>query len=232
MKTFSKACFSKSDGFTLIEILVALFLVSLILVTVAYNTSAFSPHTRLLETFDNLERAVRFCRDEAILRNRIIRLNIDLQLEDEQSFVVEYAPEADFVMSSAMISDSKIANAISEEELEKRKSKFNKAFQPVREFSEESEKINSNVRVIGVGTSLTSTLQLMGSNGQIFFYPSGEKDATVIILGTDEEIATLKIEPFTMDFERTFYPIEDEYDDILEFYFTRAKGLYEEWLKS
>lgn len=201
------------------------------MVTVAYNSSAFSPHTKLLETFDAFERAVRFARDEAVLRNRIIRLNINLQSEEEQSFKVEYAPEANFVMSSFMNPDSKEAENLNDEELAKRKEKFNKSFQPVQEFSEDDEKINSAVQVIGVGSALTSTLQLTGSNGYIFFYPSGEKDAAIIIMGTEEEIATLTIEPFTMEFKRNFYKIEGESGDLLEFYITRAKSLYEDWLK-
>jgi hypothetical protein len=201
------------------------------MVTVAYNSSAFSPHTKLLETLDSFERAVRFSRDEAVLRNRITRLNINLQSEDEQSYKVEYAPEANFVMSAFLNPDSKEAENLNDEELEKRKSKFNKSFQPVREFSEDPETINSAVQVVGVGSSLTNSLQLTGSNGYIFFYPSGEKDAAIIILGTEEEIATLTIEPFTMEFERNFYRINGESGDLLEFYISRAKELYEEWLK-
>ena len=201
------------------------------MVTIAYNSSAFSPHTKLLETLDSFERAVRFSRDEAVLRNRIIRLNVNLQSEEEQSYKIEYAPEADFVMSSFMNPDSKEAENLNDEELEKRKSRFNKAFQPVQEFSEDPEIINSAVQVIGVGSALTNTLQLTGSNGYVFFYPTGEKDAAIIILGTEEEIATLTIEPFTMEFERNFYRIEGESGDLLEFYINRAKSLYEDWLK-
>lgn len=209
----------------------ALFLVTLLLVTVAYNSSAFSPHSKLLGALDDFERAVRFCRDEAVLRNRIIRLNISMESESEQSFTVEYAPEANFVMSSALLSGSKESELLNEEELQKRKNRFDKTFQPVKEFSEEAQEIETPVQVIGVGSSLSNNLQMTGSHGHIFFYPSGEKDAAIIILGTEEEIATLAIEPFTMDFERNFYRIEGETGDLLEFYISRAKQLYEDWLK-
>lgn len=153
-----------------------------------------------------------------------------MESEDEQSFKVEYAPESDFVMSSVMLSGSKEAEILNADELENRRSQFHKAFQPVMEFSEEEEKINSAVQVVGVGSGLTNTLQLTGSRGYVFFYPSGEKDAAIFVFATEEEIATLEIEPFTMEFERNFYRIEGEKGDLLDFSISRAKELYEGWL--
>lgn len=217
------------EGFTLIEILVALFLVALVLTTFSYSTGMFSPHQKLVETLDNFERAVRFSRDESVLRNRIIRLLINYNGE-QQNFSVEYGPDANFVLPAQFLTKSDEAELLNEEELAKKKESINKAFSKVEEFQEEPQEINDLVRVIGVGSSLTNTLQL-NDGANLFFYPSGEKDAAIIIAATDGEIATLTIEPFTMDFERKFYKIDGETGDLLEFQIQKAKSLYEEWLK-
>lgn len=178
---------------------------------------------------DNFERAVRFSHDESILRNRIIRLLIRFDGE-AQNFTVEYGPDSDFVLPAQFLTDSEQAELLNDEELAKKRKEIDKAFSKVEEFQEEPQEINDMVRIIGVGSSLTNSLEL-SEGANLFFYPSGEKDAAIIIIATDEEIGTLEIEPFTMDFKREFYRIEGDTGDILEFQLQRAKALYEEWLK-
>ncbi len=178
---------------------------------------------------DNLERAVRFSHDESILRNRIIRLLIRFDGEN-QNFTVEYGQDSNFVLPAQFLTDSEEAGLLDDEELAKKRQEIDKAFSKVEEFQEEPEEIHEFVRVVGVGSSLTNSLEL-SEGANLFFYPSGEKDAAIIILATDEEIGTLEIEPFTMDFKREFYRIEGDIGDTLEFQLSRAKALYEDWLK-
>jgi hypothetical protein len=208
---------------------VALFLVALVLTTFSFSSGMFSQHQKLVETLDNFERAVRFSQDESVLRNRIVRLLIRFDGEN-QNFSVEYGPDADFVLPAQFLMKSEEAELLDEKELAKKKDQINKAFSKVEEFLEEPEEINDLVRIIGVGSSLTNTLQL-NDGANLFAYPSGEKDAALIIVATDEEIATLEVEPFTMDFKRNFYRIEGETGDLLDFQIQKAKSLYEEWLK-
>lgn len=210
----------------------ALFLVGLVLTTFTFSSNLFSPHEKLVETLDNFERAVRFSQDESVLRNRIVRLLIKFgNGEDgEQTFTVEYGPDADFVLPAQFLTESDEAELLSPEELAKKRKEIDKAFSKVEEFQEEPEEISDQVRVVGVGSSLTNSLEL-ADGANLFFYPSGEKDAGIIIVANDEEIATLEIEPFTMDFKRTFYKIEGDNGDLLEFQLQQAKARYEDWLK-
>lgn len=201
----------------------------LVLTTFTFSSNLFSPHEKLVETLDNFERAVRFSQDEAVLRNRIVRLLIVFN-EEGSSFTVEYGPDADFVLPAQFLTQSEEADLLGEEELAKKRKEIDKAFSKVEEFQEEPEPISDLVRVIGVGSSLTNSLEL-SEGANLFFYPSGEKDAAIIIIGNDEEIATLEVEPFTMDFKRTFYKIDGDIGDILEFQLQRAKALYEDWLR-
>ena len=47
---------------------------------------------------DKLERAVRFGVDEAILRNRIVRVHLLLDAYPQQ-YALEYAPDEKFILS-------------------------------------------------------------------------------------------------------------------------------------
>lgn len=189
----------------------------------------FGSHQKLVDTVNNLERAARFAANEAVLRNRIVRLAIKLEGE-EQTFTVQYGPDSSFVLPVQYLTDTPEAGLLDEDQLAAKRKEVEKAFQNVQEFQEGPLEIEDLVTVVGAATSLTNSLQLSGQVS-LFFYPSGEKDGAIIILGTEEEMATFEIAPFTMDFERNFYEIDGDTGDILEFQINKAKSFYEEWLK-
>ncbi len=215
------------DGFTLIEILVALFLVALLITSFTMSGSMFDPHRKLEEAMDNIERAVRFSQDESVLKNGIVRIVIKANA-DPNSFTVEYTTDTDFVLPAKLFDEQASLDGYSDEEIEAKKKKVEGQFNKVREFQEEPIEFNDQIRIIGVGTTLLNNLQVY-SESSIFFYPSGEKDGAIVILANAEEIATLSIEPFTLDFKRKFYRIEgDNIDD--EFFSRKAEELYKDWL--
>ena len=229
---------TNSSGFSLLEILVALFLAALILgVAVGVN---FEPSSRnqLLEAMDLMERAVRFGVDEATLRNRIVRLHFLLE-ETPQQLSLEYASDETFVLSKKILDWNNEDDLGKEEKEEQRKflEDISKQFQPVDEFEEENLSLPEGVRVFGVGTSTLERL-ISAPEVSVFIYPSGEKDGALIVLGTEEEMASLKIEEFTLDFERSWIEnppsLSDDDDDEAPLptpaQLKKSKDLFEKWL--
>lgn len=226
---FSKSLRVKGHtGFTLIEILVALFLIALVLTSFNMSGSMFSPHQKLEESLDTLERAVRFSSDESILKNRIIRVLINANV-DPNTLTVEYANDNDFILPSKLFDEQATLDGLSEKDIAKQKKKVENQFSKVREFQEDPIEFSDQVHIIAVGTTLTNNLQIF-TESNLFFYPSGEKDGALIILANAEEIATLSIEPFTLDFKRNFYTINNNANVDDEFLSNKAQELYKDWL--
>lgn len=190
--------------------------------------SMFDPHRKLEETLDNIERAVRFSQDESVLKNSIVRIVLNATA-DPNSFTVEYTSDTDFVLPSKLFDEQASLDGYTEEEIEEKKKRVEGQFNKVREFQEDPIEFDDQVRIIGVGTTLLNNLQLY-SESSIFFYPSGEKDGAIIIIANTEEVATLSIEPFTLDFKRKFYRIEGDTAIDDDFFSGKAQELYKDWL--
>jgi prepilin-type N-terminal cleavage/methylation domain-containing protein len=75
-KTFKKIL-SHDQGFSLIEILVALLLAALIF-TALPSSEDSRRHRDLQNAVNDLDRAVRFASNESVLRNTLVRLNVNL----------------------------------------------------------------------------------------------------------------------------------------------------------
>ena len=230
---------TEPGGFSLLEILIALFIGAIILGLGLGLKFGSSDRERMEETMELIERAVRFGVDEAVLRNRIVRLHFLLD-EQPQQFTMEYAPEEDFVLSKKVV-DWESEDDLGEEEKKEQRElleEINKQFQPVREFQEEAQALPEGVRVFGVATSAFERL-IVGPEVSLFIYPTGEKDGALVVLGNGGEMATLSIEEFTLDFARKWIKnppslSEDGDDDDLEIpteaQMEKAKGLFEQWL--
>lgn len=220
----------RQDGFTLIEILVALFLMTFVLLFSIGNP--FSSRDSLKKTLDGIERGVRFSVDEAALRNSIVRMHFFLDSEP-QEYAIEYGPNDNFILP---LSPFKYKGELSEKEQEERAKEtenLNKNFNKVQEFQDENEKLPHDVKVIGVGTSLYDEL-IIDFEASFYIYPTGEKDNVIIILGTDEELAVLTVDAFTMDIEVNYTPIDPEIstDDLPEAQIELAQDIFKKWLKN
>lgn len=216
-----------NKGFTLIEMLVALLLVTIVL-TVVSGTS-FSTRRNLDEALNDIERAVRFSVDESALRNSIVRVRFKFD-EDPQLWSVEFGPNSNFVLPPRSTSTSQ---SKSEEEQEKKVQKdLNKKFSKVKEFQESDREFPLGVKIIGIASNLTQAMVLNGDNS-IYIYPTGEKDSAIIIVASDDELASIKISPFTMDIEREYFSIElTDGEDILDAQIELAERIYQEWQKN
>ena len=216
-------------GFSLIEILVAMALVSIILLIAV--GSDFSNRKSLDQVLDNYERIIRFSTDEASLKNSFVRMNIDFEKDNGQNLSLEYSDDKDFIIDADF---QKSLNEVSESEkefVEKKQKEQDSSFSTVEEFDAEEFEVPPNVRILGVGSELTESFRTTGKI-QLYFYPNGQKDASIIVFATEDEIATLEVEPFRRVINRTYAVMPEEIpDDYEEFLLERANEIYKEWLE-
>lgn len=210
------------DGFTLLEILVALVLVTFIMALVTGDN--FSSRKNLDEVLERFESAIRFSTDEAILRNSIVRLHINFD-KTPQEFVVEYGPNGRFVIPKRVVAGP----TGDKEEDQKNNKEFDQLFSPVPEFEEISREILPDIQILGASTALSSQLLALGTLS-IFFYPSGERDPALIIFGTDDEVATLQVEPFVKTINREYRKLTDlERKDLDDSHLKIVSEIYQKW---
>lgn len=221
---------NNSRGFSLLEILVALAIGASLYGL--YQAGGSSGRKNLDELALNLERSVRYSVDEAALRNAIVRIHF-LFDSDPQEYAVEFGPDDSFVLPIIKGGGSEGVSLRDREKYVKQIEGLNKNFNLVQEFDEKNKQISEFISVVAVGTSLSENL-ITDFHASIYFYPSGEKDSAIIILGSDEEVLALTIDPFTLEMERVYRAFEmEEYnkEEILAKQKELAKELFNEWIK-
>jgi prepilin-type N-terminal cleavage/methylation domain-containing protein len=223
-KTFN---LTKCDqGFSLIEILVALVLAALIFLVIPTSDNV-QKHRDLQTALDDLDRSVRFAGNEAVLRNSVVRLKISLDKKPVE-YTVEFGPTGNFPLPDLT---EKTSMSLQEEKVEQeKKANLNKQFNKVDEFEDIKHKFSENVEVLGMATTTSKNLIKEGE-AYLYFYPTGEKDGGIIILSTIEEIAYIEIAPFLSETNLVFKPLNTssvaKLEDILQ---TRMDEVYKEWL--
>jgi prepilin-type N-terminal cleavage/methylation domain-containing protein len=224
--TKSRFKLNNQEGFSLIEVLVALFVVTIILSAVI--STPFSSRQKLDEAISDAERSLRFSTDEATLKNSIIRLHYLLDKEP-QEYAVEFGPSKSFILPT--ISKEKSKSREDQEKDAKKLKKINQMFNRVSEFQDKNKVVPDDVKIIAIGTSADEGI-ITDFEASVYVYPSGEKDGAIIIFGTEEEVASLSINPFTNDFERKYRKIEgSDTEELEEVHINMAEELYKEWLK-
>jgi len=182
----------------------------------------------LEESVLNIQRAVRFSVDEAILRNSMTRVLIDLDAE-QVTYSVEYGPGAGLVLPE-VVDESKLS--ISEKENQTKVLKgLNSQFKKVSEFSEEDKKLPEGIRISGVASSYLSSIKMDGKVA-IYFYPTGERDNALIFFTSEDELASLDIPPFEDTTRKTYYTFTESekvnFEDSVD---VKMREMFESWLK-
>lgn len=217
-----------NQGFTLIEILVALVLIVLVMSLALSNP--FSSRKDLDHEVSSIERAIRFMTDEAALKNAVVRLHFILGKE-VQEYAVEYGPSDSFILPPKPEFETKTETKEEEEKKKKDLKKINLKFNKITEFQEKNSELPDNIKVIGVATPQSDKLQTTGE-ASIYAFPSGEKDEALVILGSDEDIISIKVNPFSMDITHQTYPLGKISDkDLAEKQQKKAKEIFEKWQK-
>ncbi len=220
---------SGDQGFSLLEILVAMVLVTLVL---GYSINfTLNSRAKLEEAINDIERAVRFGTDEAALRSAMVRVHFMLT-EKPHQLALEYGPGDGFVIPAKLVEEPDAVTGRAEEEAQDElDKKLNQQFNRISEFRDKNIEFDEVVSVLGVGTTLIPKLITKGGPA-VYLYPSGERDGAIIILATDEEMATIEIAPFSGDMQVNYYPFDEtlSLSDIEDKKVSRARELYEEWL--
>ena len=217
---------SNHQGFSLIEILVALVLAALIFLAIP-SSDHVQKHRDLKTAVDDLDRSVRFASNESVLRNTVVRLRISLD-KSPIEYTVEYGPAGNLPLPDM---PEKLSKSLEEEkaDLEKRAS-LDRQFTKVEEFEDIKHDISDYVTILGMASSSQNALMKDGE-AVLYFYPTGEKDAGLIIFSTTDEIAYLEIAPFLSETNSVFEPLPTsgvaKLEDILQ---TRMDEVYKQWL--
>lgn len=107
----------------------------------------------------------------------------------------------------------------------------NQKFQRITDYQAENIVIPSAIKVIGVASNLQTGLVKEGE-GFVYIYPNGEKDAALLILASDDEILTIKIDPYSDKMDRAFKEIKIENEDmLLDEQDKLAKEIYTAWVR-
>lgn len=216
------------QGFTIVEILVALFLIALVL-SLALSDN-FSTSDDLDKEASNMQRAVRFMSDESALRNSVVRLHFLLDKEP-QEYAVEYGPGDSFILPPAQEFETATLSPEEEEKIKKSLKATNMKFNKIQEFQESNTEISENVKVLGIGHATSKRLSDKGEVS-LYAFPTGEKDDALIIMASDEEVVSLRVNPFSQDVDKKSYKLENIGNrDLIIIQKEKAKEIFEEWLK-
>jgi prepilin-type N-terminal cleavage/methylation domain-containing protein len=213
-------------GFSLIEILVALLLVSLVVMSFPSDDTT-EKHRNLKTAVADIERSIRFASNESILRNTVVRLRIAFDKEPIE-YNVEYGPPGNMPLPDMT---EKVHLSLDEQKAEEDKaSNLNKQFTKVEEFEEIRHELSPYVQILGVATSYQKKI-ITETEASIYFYSTGEKDAALIFFATDDEVAYIDVQPFLSENRTVFQALNPESvakkEDILQ---TKMDEVYREWI--
>ncbi len=198
----SRPQLSQDQGFSLMEILVALLLAAIIFTSLPSSEDS-RRHRDIQNALNDLDRAVRFASNEAVLRNTLVRLNVNLEKMPIE-YSVEYGPRENMILPSMQD-----VSKLSLEEVEKEKKKasaIDSQFTLVEEFKDITREFSPEVEVLGVATSFQKTL-IRDTKASIYFYPTGERDGALFFLGTQDELAYLEVLPFQEKTNAEYFPV-------------------------
>ncbi len=213
-------------GFSLIEIMVALVLAALVFLAVPSGDNA-QKHRALQTDMDNLDRSIRFAANEAVLRNTVVRLRISLD-ESPVQYTVEYGPAGNLPLPD-MPENLDSLSLAQQKAMQDKTTALSRQFTKVSEFEDIKRQVSDDVTIFGVATNAQKGIMKDGE-ANIYFYPTGEKDAALIFFSTTEEVAHLEIEPFLQETRKVFFTLDTsrvaKLEDLIQ---TRMSEVYQEW---
>lgn len=212
------------SGFTLIEVLVALLLVSLVMLL--WPAGADESHRELTSTVESLERSIQFASNESILRNTVVRLRISLE-KSPVEYTVEYGPAGNLPLPDM---PEETVKSLAAEKADKDKlAQLDKQFTKVEEFEDLKVELSDEVTILGVAASSQKKL-ITDGEASVYFYPTGEKDSALIFFSTLNEVAWIEVQPFLSETKSMYEAIDTKrvakLEDVLQ---TRMDEVYKEW---
>jgi len=216
------------QGFTLIEVLMAIFLI-FVVVSIVPLTTGGDERSYLEDSVTKIERAIRFATNESILRNKIVRIKFILE-ELPITYTIEYGQSANLVLPEAQ--DLERLSLSERKAALKKSKKIDSQFIPVEEFEADNEPLPEVVSIYALGTTYYPDLMKDGTL-YIYFYPTGEKDSSILFLNTSQEMVYLKILPFEDRNSKKFIVFDEfQLEDIEKTLERKSKELFDQWLKN
>lgn len=183
---------------------------------------------KLETSVDNFDRAIRFAANEAILRNAIVRIKLDLS-EDPIQYTVQFGPAGNFVLPK--YEDTSRMTLQERENYEQNLSQVDGQFHDIEEFKNSSATLEEGITILGMASSYQKLIRTNGVQG-IYFYPTGEKDDAIVFFSSNEELAAMSIPAFEPDTAIEYYQYSESdlatLDDAQE---NKMKEMYDQWLK-
>ena len=206
----------------------AIFLI-FVVVSIVPLTVGETERSKLEDTLKKLERTVKFATNESILRNKIVRIKFLLD-EVPVTYTIEYGQSANIVLpANEDVDKLSLREREAQQKVQKR---LDSKFIAIQEFEDDNEPINESINIIGFGTTYYPELLKEGT-AYIYFYPTGDKDNSIILLNTNEEMASLIVYPFEDRTKKEFFPFQDfELEDIDNVIERKAKELFDLWLRN
>lgn len=231
VKTYKRSAhlrlLSTKGGFTIVEILIALVLVGVVFSIIPFSLTA-TEREKIQESLTKLDRAILYAANESILRNSIIRIKIEFD-QNPVEYSIEFGESSRMILPQTK-DTSKLSFKERELELEKVK-KLDTQFAKIEEYRDSNETLPEGILLYGLGTTYALELITYGS-ASIYFYPNGERDGSIIIISSSEEISTLEVSPFEDITIDKYYPFSDSDQHNLDYALeAKAKGIFEAWLK-
>ena len=224
----NRPLYLSTKGFTLLEILIALGLMSLVF-SFALNYN-FSSRQLLEAEVKKIERAIRYSGDETSLRNKIIRIKFDLE-KTPQSFTIEYGPDDNFVLPAKKYPEKDSLTETKLKKLSKDLKKIDKKFIPLSDISAENLVIDEALKIIGIGIIEDQKI-VYDFYPSIHFYPSGERDGVVIFVASEQEIIGIVVSPFKNDIQNIYRElVYNEYNEIEEVQYETMMSIFQDYLK-
>lgn len=227
---FDKKVMNNQKGFSLMEIMVALFLITLVLALVTIGGK--DPAAKALdETVDKLSAAVRFTTNEAILRNSVVRLKFN-PLNSPTEYTVESGPKENFVLPdfSKLFANEENLSLSDEEKRDKLLQKIGRQFVPVKEFADDLKSLSKGVIFWGMATNLRPFL-IRESEVALYIYPTGERDSALIVIGNDYKVVGLTISPFTDEIDIQYKDIPEGTSDFETRVESTINSFFDSWNK-
>ncbi len=213
-------------GFSLLEILIAIAIIGVSISLVVGRSE--DERDKLMTAVEDISRAIKFSKSEAIIRNKVVRLKLSMSGEAIE-YVVEASDHANLLLPEYQDVDKLDKKEL--EDYESKKSTADKAFIPIDEFQESARELNPYIKMTGVSTSLSKDLVVEG-DAYIYFYPTGYQDEALIILASFDELITLEVEAFRDRIYEEFTPLgdylEEEFDNVT---YAKTKEIYEKWFR-
>ena len=203
MPTSISTTVSKKAGFSLLEILIALALVTIMFSLVgSYN---YTQRQEVEDLLGKLDQSIGTLIDESTVKHRMTRIRIDLD-DTPQKVHFEYAQRHDMTIDLELLEDKTKLTDSERERLKKKEDDFNNNFSRISDLEGGSLEVSDRVRILGVGLVEQRVFVSSGSPS-VYFFPNGEKDPAVIFLATDSEIHYLSISPFGFKIDKNLEKI-------------------------